>query len=223
MSLTFHDYLSFQCSIQSTCNGTVASGQQPIQLLELRLGHSTHLISRSSRQILQQTPSTPIGDALFPFVLRDLQHPPFLSNCYVLQFLSSFSIPIAACDIIYEEISSFALQLAAGNMDLNFHIVVEVDVNEMIWVDLDPFLVEEYSPAEMNGAPASAIERLQRQKFDGLREEEEEGDCSVCCEALKGEEEVSRIPCGHVYHKFCILKWLQMSNSCPLCRTKLEQ
>ncbi|XP_023006824.1 RING-H2 finger protein ATL16-like [Cucurbita maxima] len=223
MSLTFGDSLSFQFSIRTNTTGTLASHEHPMQFVELRLGHSSHLISRSSRQILQQSPSTPLGESLFPFILRDLEHPPFLPNYHVLHFLSSFSIPVAACDIIYQEISSFALRLTADNVDLNFHIVVDVDAIEMIWVDLDPFLVEEYSPPAMNGAPASAIERLQRQKFDGLREEEEEGDCSVCCEALRGEEEVSRIPCGHVYHKCCILKWLQISNSCPLCRTKLEQ
>ncbi|KAG6605223.1 putative E3 ubiquitin-protein ligase XERICO, partial [Cucurbita argyrosperma subsp. sororia] len=223
MSLTFGDSLSFQCSFRTNSTGTLASHEQPMQFVELRLGHSSHLISRSSRQILQQTPSTPMGDALFPFILRDLLDPPFLSKSHVLRFMSSFSIPIAVCNIIFAEISSFALHLAAGDVDLDFHIVVDVDAIEMIWVDLDPFLIEEYSPPAMNRAPASAIERLQREEFDGLREEEEEGDCSVCCEALKGEEEVSRIPCGHVYHKCCILKWVQMSNSCPLCRTKLEQ
>ena len=223
MSLSSHNYLSFQCSMRGTCNDSVGSGEQPMQLMELRVGHSSNLISRSSHQILQRSPSTPMGDALFSFILRDQEQPPFLENSSVLRFLSSFRIPIPACNVIYDQISSFAQHMTADDFHLNFHMVVDVNVSEMTWVDLDPFLVEEHSPPAMNGAPASAIERLQRQKFDGLREEEEEGDCSVCCESLKGEEEVSRIPCGHVYHKCCILKWLEMSNSCPLCRTQLEQ
>ncbi|KAH0470189.1 hypothetical protein IEQ34_001747 [Dendrobium chrysotoxum] len=46
--------------------------------------------------------------------------------------------------------------------------------------------------------------------------------CPVCTEDFKiGEEEVKQLPCKHVYHKSCIVPWLQMRNSCPVCRSKL--
>jgi Ring finger domain len=32
---------------------------------------------------------------------------------------------------------------------------------------------------------------------------------------------VSRIPCGHVYHADCLLRWLYRSHSCPTCRYEL--
>lgn len=222
MSFEFDNTLSLRYSIRGNRNGSLASDQQPIQFVELRLGHSSHLISRSSHQILQQSPSTPIADALFPLPLRELEDPPFLSHFYVVRFLSSFNLPIAVCDAIFEKIASFALHLAAGNVDINFHIMVAVDFIQMLWVDLDPLFLQEDSPPARNGAPASAIERLKKQKFDGFGLEEL-GDCSVCYDELNGEKEVTRIPCGHVYHHSCIVNWLEMSNSCPLCRSKLEE
>lgn len=78
---------------------------------------------------------------------------------------------------------------------------------------------------EKRAAPAAVIERLKKEKFDGFGREEL-GDCSVCYEELNGTggngKEVCKIPCGHVYHKSCILSWVQKNNSCPLCRRKLE-
>jgi hypothetical protein len=41
-------------------------------------------------------------------------------------------------------------------------------------------------------------------------------DCCICLEKMQSS--VSRISCGHAYHKCCIEKWLAKSNTCPYCR-----
>ncbi|KAH7689073.1 RING/U-box domain-containing protein [Dioscorea alata] len=48
------------------------------------------------------------------------------------------------------------------------------------------------------------------------------GDCRVCLARFEPESEVDRLPCGHVFHKACIDRWLEYHHvTCPLCRSRL--
>ena len=38
--------------------------------------------------------------------------------------------------------------------------------------------------------------------------------CTICLEELGSSK--TRLPCGHVYHRDCIVKWLRRSHTCPL-------
>ncbi|CAL5212174.1 unnamed protein product [Lathyrus oleraceus] len=44
--------------------------------------------------------------------------------------------------------------------------------------------------------------------------------CSICLVELLGGSKAIQLPspCLHVYHEDCILKWLDISSTCPLCR-----
>ena len=44
-------------------------------------------------------------------------------------------------------------------------------------------------------------------------------DCPICLEPFGGDDGVRVVPaCGHLYHAPCIDRWLDMRNSCPVCR-----
>ncbi|XP_073000771.1 uncharacterized protein [Typha latifolia] len=45
--------------------------------------------------------------------------------------------------------------------------------------------------------------------------------CAVCKDEISLEERVTRLPCSHYYHKECILPWLGIRNTCPVCRYEL--
>ncbi|CAG9797511.1 unnamed protein product [Chironomus riparius] len=45
--------------------------------------------------------------------------------------------------------------------------------------------------------------------------------CSVCWEDFQLKETVRQLPCTHVYHEDCILPWLQLHGTCPVCRKSL--
>ncbi|KAM7268454.1 hypothetical protein ACFE04_010620 [Oxalis oulophora] len=47
--------------------------------------------------------------------------------------------------------------------------------------------------------------------------------CSVCLENLLfgSNSEVISFPCWHIFHGGCITKWMEKSDSCPMCRSEL--
>ncbi|KAL9645514.1 hypothetical protein ABK040_000579 [Willaertia magna] len=45
--------------------------------------------------------------------------------------------------------------------------------------------------------------------------------CSVCICDFEESENLIRLPCGHLFHKDCIMPWIKDHNSCPTCRFEL--
>ncbi|XP_076665350.1 E3 ubiquitin-protein ligase Iruka isoform X2 [Andrena cerasifolii] len=45
--------------------------------------------------------------------------------------------------------------------------------------------------------------------------------CSVCWEDFKLSEPVKQLPCQHLYHTPCIVPWLELHGTCPICRQSL--
>lgn len=89
-------------------------------------------------------------------------------------------------------------------------------------------LLEQLSQIEMNGigrcenprASKAAIESMPTFKICE-NHLEIESHCAVCKEAFELESEAREMPCKHIYHSDCILPWLSIQNSCPVCRHEL--
>jgi hypothetical protein len=52
------------------------------------------------------------------------------------------------------------------------------------------------------------------------RQKKSDNCCSICLEPLGKfiKQGKKKLPCNHTFHKKCIDGWLNISNSCPLCR-----
>ncbi|RZR97576.1 hypothetical protein BHM03_00026795 [Ensete ventricosum] len=50
---------------------------------------------------------------------------------------------------------------------------------------------------------------------------EENTSCPVCLEDMDVGAEAREMPCKHKFHGECILPWLELHSSCPLCRFQL--
>ena len=48
-----------------------------------------------------------------------------------------------------------------------------------------------------------------------------EDTCAICKQTFKGTDIIKEFCCKHIFHKKCLLKWLQTSNFCPLCKYNL--
>lgn len=70
---------------------------------------------------------------------------------------------------------------------------------------------------------ASRFKPASKSCIDGLKRMSLEGSCSmkecmVCLEEFLMGSEVVCLPCGHIFHGDCIVRWLETSHLCPLCR-----
>jgi len=45
--------------------------------------------------------------------------------------------------------------------------------------------------------------------------------CVVCYENFVVGEATLQLPCGHIFHKECLVPWLERAHSCPFCRLEL--
>ena len=49
-------------------------------------------------------------------------------------------------------------------------------------------------------------------------------DCSVCLSGFVAKAVVNRLPCGHLFHRACLDRWVRarpVAATCPLCRGRL--
>ncbi|XP_055802336.1 E3 ubiquitin-protein ligase RING1-like [Solanum dulcamara] len=70
-------------------------------------------------------------------------------------------------------------------------------------------------------ASKSAVEGLPSIKVDEELMRSELAQCAVCKDDFEMGLDVKQMPCKHVYHKDCIVPWLELHNSCPVCRYEL--
>ena len=86
------------------------------------------------------------------------------------------------------------------------------------------FFTEEADDTDMTpvsrGASKAAIEALETVPQSEMKADD---SCPVCQDDFKeGEEEaVVKMPCGHAFHKECLLPWLESNNTCPTCRHEI--
>ncbi|CAH8355051.1 unnamed protein product [Eruca vesicaria subsp. sativa] len=125
----------------------------------------------------------------------------------------------------------FNLDDAESNMEL--YIGGDIDQQED---DEDYLHTTEYEmlfEAEISsglGKPPASKSFVKNLKVSPLTKEDvkEKGDdgddamcCAVCREEMNVGNEVAELPCRHKYHGECIVPWLGIRNTCPVCRFEL--
>lgn len=84
-------------------------------------------------------------------------------------------------------------------------------------------LIEGGDTGRHGSAPASkaAVEAMPTLTISKQSLEADDIYCAVCKEVFDIGGEAREMPCKHIYHSNCILPWLALHNSCPMCRHEM--
>ncbi|XP_010545310.1 PREDICTED: E3 ubiquitin-protein ligase RNF126-B-like [Tarenaya hassleriana] len=75
--------------------------------------------------------------------------------------------------------------------------------------------LSENDPSRQGTPPAG---KEAAESLPDVRIAEQSLQCSVCLEDFEKGEEAKEMPCKHKFHRRCILPWLELHSSCPVCR-----
>ncbi|KAM1249504.1 hypothetical protein ACFX2G_032861 [Malus domestica] len=79
----------------------------------------------------------------------------------------------------------------------------------------------EYQSSQSRPKPASKVfvEALDAFKItDGVNHVTNAELCVVCLEKILSGEEVTPLPCSHMFHAKCVVQWFKSGHTCPVCR-----
>lgn len=99
---------------------------------------------------------------------------------------------------------------------LAIEIIVELHEN-VILEDVVDYIEE----IKMTPTSEEVVRLLDKTKFQEGIETKEKRDCCICLDDICDNVDVSVLPCQHVFHHNCIVRWLKTSHLCPLCRYPL--
>lgn len=89
---------------------------------------------------------------------------------------------------------------------------------------LDAIITQMLNQMDGTGQPPMAPESIQDIPTVGVSQAllDKNPNCSVCWEDFKLQEEVKQLECQHCFHTDCIVPWLQLHGTCPVCRKVLS-
>ncbi|KAF8045235.1 hypothetical protein N665_5370s0001, partial [Sinapis alba] len=87
--------------------------------------------------------------------------------------------------------------------------------------DYEDVLARTFDESGINGSPPASKRVVDELPDVEITSEELSIGCAICKDEIVVEEKVKRLPCKHYYHKECIVPWLGIRNTCPVCRYEL--
>ncbi|KAK7252258.1 hypothetical protein RIF29_36085 [Crotalaria pallida] len=147
------------------------------------------------------------------FSPQSLEH---LSRNIVPQLQQIFHQHTHASNLGFKSKTSYDSDLNVFHSDLD--ILVDVPAE---FIDEEESSMMQDDDYNVNMVPAS-IKDIKSLKTYVLPEQ-----CNICMEKFHGEDDddevkITAMPCGHLFHNLCIVKWLKTSHTCPMCRCALS-
>ncbi|KAI1901523.1 hypothetical protein AGOR_G00035300 [Albula goreensis] len=89
---------------------------------------------------------------------------------------------------------------------------------------LDAVITQLLGQFENTGPPPAEKEKISSLPTVIVSQEQADSnmECPVCKEDYSVGEPVRQLPCNHFFHSDCIVPWLEMHDTCPVCRKSLS-
>ncbi|XP_030268263.1 E3 ubiquitin-protein ligase RNF115 isoform X2 [Sparus aurata] len=89
---------------------------------------------------------------------------------------------------------------------------------------LDAVITELLGQLESTGPPPAERDMITSLPRVCISEEQTDCrlECPVCREEYSLGESVRKLPCLHYFHSDCIVPWLELHDTCPVCRKSLD-
>ncbi|XP_021239475.1 E3 ubiquitin-protein ligase RNF115 [Numida meleagris] len=89
---------------------------------------------------------------------------------------------------------------------------------------LDAIVTQLLGQLENTGPPPADKEKICALPTVAVTQEQVDTglECPVCKEDYAAAEQVRQLPCNHFFHSGCIVPWLELHDTCPVCRKSLS-
>ncbi|XP_072839891.2 E3 ubiquitin-protein ligase RNF115 [Pogona vitticeps] len=89
---------------------------------------------------------------------------------------------------------------------------------------LDAIVTQLLGQLENSGPPPAEKEKISSLPTVAVTQEQVDTglECPVCKEDYAVAEQVRQLPCNHYFHSSCIVPWLELHDTCPVCRKSLN-
>ena len=74
--------------------------------------------------------------------------------------------------------------------------------------------INKYNTIKNNLPKSIKIDELELKKL----KDSNRGNCIICLSDCEINDEAINLPCSHLFHEDCIIKWFSYNNKCPLCK-----
>ncbi|WCJ25463.1 RING/U-box superfamily protein [Euphorbia peplus] len=92
---------------------------------------------------------------------------------------------------------------------------LEESLTEILMFDDD---VDFAQPPELGGRVRCASRKMLENLPRVHLRKEDSIVCTICRDEIVQGETANKLPCSHFYHQACIVPWLEIKNTCPVCR-----
>jgi len=112
---------------------------------------------------------------------------------------------------------------ANSSTGMNFSFDDQLDNSVTASLDETPAPKTPTQGAFLRGLPTLQLAQADSDERAALDSADPRKQCSICRESFRSGEVLKQLPCVHEFRESCIIPWLHLNNTCPICRWKMPQ